>query len=52
MLDGVDRPDRLVALNGRVESRDDLGTSYPDFATTGSAGPRASTISSPTRWRR
>ena len=32
VLEGVDRPDRLVALNEVSKTRDDLGISYPTFA--------------------
>ena len=31
LIVGVDHPDRLVALNAVSRSRDDIGTSYPDF---------------------
>jgi len=31
LIDGVDSPDRLLALNGTTRTRDDLSLSYPDF---------------------
>ena len=31
LVDGVERPDRLIALNGTTRTRENLSLSYPDF---------------------